>query len=120
MDTITVKKSDLLEVLRKNRESHRAEFEKALEGWHKTVLKTLEDSLADAKAGKWRQMLINLPRPEDHTTDYDRRIQMFEMDVNPTVELDEQEFATFVQDDWGWRRQWTLSNSVYVAAASDG
>ena len=48
----------------------------------------------------------------------DRRIQMLEMDIDPNVILSEQEFAQYVQDDWGWRKQWTTTNSVYLSKSS--
>lgn len=117
MDQIKVLKKDLLKVLRENKATHRTNFETALDGWYKTCVIELERLLAEAKAGKQKQVILNLPRPEDHTAEYDRHIQMLEMDIEDTVELDIQEFSQFVQDDWGWKRQWTTSNSSYMAAS---
>lgn len=118
MDTIVVAKDALLKKLRENRDNHRKEFELALEGWRKTADEEIARLYEEAKAGKLKQAFLNLPRPEDHTKDYDRRIEMLEMDINQTVELEEQEYAQYVQDDWGWRRQWTASNTAYMAAAT--
>ncbi len=56
--------------------------------------------------------------PEDHTRDYDRRIKMYEMDIDDTIEMTEQEFAQYVLDDWGWKQAWTTSNTAYLAASS--
>lgn len=118
MDEITVKKVDLLKKLKENRTSHRADFELALEGWYQTGLKELERLVKEAKANKQVNFFLSLPRPEDHTTDYDRAIEMLEMDIDTEVILDEHEFRTFVQDDWGWKKAWNTSNFGYVAAAS--
>lgn len=118
MDTIQVLKENLIEVLKTNKVGHRSAFEKALEGWHITVVSELEKMLCDAKENKDRQFYANWPRPEDHTDEYDRHIQMLEMDINDTVELDMQEFAQFVQDDWGWKRQWNTSNFGYISTAT--
>lgn len=119
MNKIRVKKVDLLDALRKNREGHRAIFEEALEGYHKKVVEELERRLADARANKRFDVSIRLVQPEDHTEDYDRAIEMLEMDLNDEQELSTQEFAQFVQDDWGWRQQFLTSNAMYSTAAMD-
>lgn len=118
MEEINVQKSRLLQVLKENRDHHREEFEKALDGWKVTVLEEVEKLYAEAKAGRVKQAFLNLPRPEDHTKDYERYIQMLEMDIDPNVHLDESEFRMYVQDDFGWRQQWTSSNSAYIAKSS--
>lgn len=116
MDSIKVNKSKLSAVVTSNRDKHRQQFEEALDGWYRACIDTLEKSLDDAKNNRIRQMMINLPRPEDHTSDYDRIIAMLDMSVDIEIELDEHEFAQYVQDDWGWRRQWTMSNSAYAGS----
>lgn len=118
MDEITVRKDELLKVLKKNRGDHRDAFEKALDGWFETAKAEIERLRDEAKKGKLKQVHLVLPRPEDHTVDYDRAIQMLEMDIEETVVLRVDEFAQYVQDDWGWKRSWTVSNSGYMAASS--
>jgi len=115
---VVVNKRDLIKALQANRENHRAEFEKALDGFEKTAVEILKARLAEAKKGIKRAISVNLPMPEDHTRDYDRRIRMYEMDIEDNVELTEAEFAQYVQDDWGWKQQWTTSNTAYMAASA--
>lgn len=114
---VVVRKKDLIDALKDNREQHRKDFETALDGFEKTVIATLKERLAEAKKGVKRPVYVSLQMPEDHTKDYDRRVRMYEMDTEDTVELTEQEFAMYVQDDWGWKGQWTTSNSSYMAAS---
>lgn len=114
---IKVEKEKLLDILRTNREQHRAIFEEALEGWKAQVLERLEEMVKLAREGKVRDATIDLPRPSDHTSDYDRVIGMLELDVDDHVELDDQEYATYVQDDWGWRQRFLTSNSGYSQSA---
>jgi hypothetical protein len=122
MNKITVNKAELLAVLQHNREQHRKLFEDALKGWHEACLSELERLLQLSRENKVDQnLMVNLPRPTDHTTDYNRVIGMLEMHVGDEIEIDDAEYAQFVQDDWGWRGRWLLSNSAYsneVAAAS--
>lgn len=112
--TVTVKKDALLEVLRTNRTAHRDVFDKALTGWKRTVLETLESAYDDAKAGKRFLGIISIEQPADHTREYDCIIKMIEMSVDETVTLDSGTFACYVMDDWSWKGQFTRSTSQYI------
>ena len=115
MESITVRKTDLLAALRENRGGHRAAFEAAQEGWRATIIEELDRRLADARAGRRVDSRFMIPEPEDHTTDYDRVIRMVEMEVNDTIAVPEHDFRCYVMDDWDWMASWTASNSGYVA-----
>ena len=120
MREITVDKSNLLEVLKKNRTGHRAIFEEALEGYRKRVVSELQSRLDAALSGvKW-DACIELVQPEDHTIEYDRAIQMLEMDIDSTVKLSSTEFQNYVQDEWGWTDRFLTSNASYSRTAERG
>lgn len=119
MNEIIVDKKKLIDILKTNREAHRKVFEEALEGWKIAATKEIERLAAEAKAGKLKNAYLSLPRPDDHTPDYDRAIQMLELDISSTVELDEHEFSQYVQDDWGWKHQWAVANTMYAASLSN-
>lgn len=116
MNKIIVDKTKLIDKLKENREWHRAEFEKAYEGYRKAMIATLEKNLEAVKNGNGKvEVHIGLVRPQDHTDDYDRAIQMLEWEQASTMELTLQEFTQFVQDDWGWKQQFTSTNASYIA-----
>jgi len=117
MRTITVNKKDLLEILRTNRNDHGEVYERAIEGYRREAVAMLEAWIDEAKDERKAPTLFrwSLPIPEDHTDDYSRVIGMLEMDLADTVELTEAEFAQYVQDDWGWKQQWTASVSNYTS-----
>lgn len=117
MNEITVPKAQLLSILKVNRGKHRAIFEEALEGYHRRVVEELQARLEAARAGTKWDALIVLVQPENHTKEYDRAIQMLEMDINETVILDEKQFTQFVQDEWGWTDRFLISNSNYSQTA---
>lgn len=114
MDTVTVPRDELLEKLRHNRGNHRVIFEKALEGWHQKVTEKLEEMVVDARAGRRYETVVGLPRPEDHTDEYDLVIEMLEMSVGDTIEIDQRQYRQFVRDDWGWKPDFLASTSRYV------
>jgi hypothetical protein len=71
MNTVKVKREELLTKVRSNRDAHRTLFLKAQEGYRKLVIEELDRMLADAKAGRPIQRSINLAEPADHSADYD-------------------------------------------------
>lgn len=113
MENITVSKDRLLQTLTANRETHRAQFLQAQEGFRAAVVAQLDERLADARKGKRVSLTIALPEPQDHTPDYDRAIQMVEWNLSDEVELAEHDFQTYVLDDWNWKRQFAATNSTY-------
>jgi hypothetical protein len=120
MRQIRVDKVKLLKIIRKNRTEHRATFLEAQESFREVAIKAMDQQLKDAREGKPFQLrsLTVLEAPEDHTKDYDRSIQMLEMSVDKEIVISEQEFQNFVQDTWGWSRDWASNVSNYVSKNS--
>ncbi len=115
MKNVTVDKQELLDILKKNREAHRAIFEDALEGYRNKWIEILEERLEEARRGVQLNHGIWLNEPVDQTKDYDRAIRMVKMHIEDTIELDEKSFANFVLDDWSWSDQFVTTNSMYTS-----
>lgn len=114
MDTVTVKKDDLIAKVQANRDKHRGEYESAFEGYRKACIRALETNLESFNAGLCQRVLINEQPPEDHTKDYDRVLMMLQMSVNDEVTVNAVAFSQYVLDDWGWKQNWIASNSKYM------
>lgn len=114
MKTIKVSKAKLINIITANRQKHREQFDLAFEGYRKECIRIMEQNLDLLKSGKRVQVSFLERAPQDHTEDYDRVIQMLEMSVDEHVEIEQQEFSNYVQDDWDWRRSWSASNSKYL------
>jgi hypothetical protein len=114
MNTVKVKREELLTKVRANRDAHRDLFLKAQEGYRKLVIEELDKMLAEAKAGRRISRSINLARPLDHTSDYDRVIMMLEMSVDDTIVLDANEFDQYVRDRWAWSHHATTMYESYA------
>jgi|SRR6516165_205015 len=117
MNTVKVKREELLTKVRSNRDAHRTLFLKAQEGYRKLVIEELDRMLADAKAGGPIARSINLVEPSDHTEDYDRVLAMLEMSVDDTVILGAEEFSQYVLDRWTWSRFAISTNQSYAAGS---
>lgn len=114
MKTVTVRKEDLLERVEANRARHRDIFEKALEGYRNRAVELLEEHIERIRDGKVEKVHVILPRPEDHTDDYDRVIEMINMSVDDELELDEREFSQYVQDNWMWKNEFLAMSATYT------
>src|SRR5690349_7912936 len=88
MNTVKVKREDLLAKVRANRDAHRELFLKAQANYRKFIIEELDRMLADAKANRKIRRSIDLVEPRDHTSDYDRTIMMLDMSVDDTIILD--------------------------------
>lgn len=114
MHEIKIKKDELLKATKANKESHRAAFLKAQEGYREEVIKELDRMLKEAREGKKIQRFINLPEPHDHTQEYETVIRMLEMCVDEEIEISTGEFNQYVMDDWGWKADFTATASNYI------
>jgi hypothetical protein len=113
MRTVIVDRDEFIDRVRANRDTHRAVFEHALDGYRARLISELERRLRDLRKGRSVDQRIALPEPEDHTDDYDRVLAMAEMSVEETIELDESEFAMYVMDQWRWKQSFTDTTDLY-------
>jgi hypothetical protein len=111
--TVKIRRDAFVEKVAVNRAEHRAVFEKALDGYQRRLVRELDSRIADVKAGRRIEHYIRLPEPADHTDDYDRILAMAEMSVDEVVELDADDFARFVMDQWSWKHDFTDTTTFY-------
>lgn len=118
MQTVNIDRVKLLEIVKENRTKHIAEFKDAMKGYRAAYIGRLNDVLevADTDNGLLeRDILRNLPEPENHEKEYDRVIRMLELSADPLIELSDHEFNQYVLDEWVWAARAKLSNSYYSA-----
>lgn len=118
MDTVNVKREELLTRIKANRDAHRELFLKAQDGYRVKVIEELDRMLADAREGRKIRRAIQLAEPEDHTADYDRIVDMLTMSQDEIIEIDAHAFGCYVRDEWSWKRKATLLNTTYSSGAS--
>jgi hypothetical protein len=120
MRQVRISKEKLLEVLKKNRETHRELFLEAQETYREVAIKALDEQLAAAREGRPFQLasLTSMEAPQDHTAEYSRAIGMLEMCEDEALVVSNDDYRCYVEDIWGWSRQWAFSNMKYVNASS--
>ena len=101
---VTVKRDELLERLRENREKHEREFNQAISQWQDELRSTIDAIKPDQELA-FPHGLEQLREdcPVSHVNDYDQAIDMFGMCVTEEIKLDSDAFNTFCRDEWGWK-----------------
>lgn len=116
-------REDILARVKENRDKHAAEHKEALEGYYIEVEESLLDIAKRAKAQAKLALAqqdpqethfgVRASKPENHTADYDRIIDMLELAKDDKIELDEGEFSRYVRDEWVWKAAFTETANHY-------
>ena len=114
--TVNVKRLELLEMLKKNKELHQAEYDEALADFKKAMVAELQKQLKLAKAEKLSELHISLYPPKNHADDFQEVIDMMEVSVDEVINLDSESFKAFFKNEWSWSSQFKLLASSYKAA----
>lgn len=116
MDKITVSKTALLEKLSDNLELHQADYKAARKEWVKRCTKALKKAAKQAEeTGEIDTApLQDLPKPVSFVKSYEDAIARLEMHLDTEVDLDDRQFAAWVQDNWDWRGAFIAQTSNYV------
>jgi hypothetical protein len=125
MREVKVRRDELLEKIKINREKHIKEYKEACEGYRQQALAKIEEvtqklrqKFETLKEGEYIQLAaitFGLDVPESHEKDYDQVIMMLEMSIDNEINLKSDEFACYVMDDWDWQTTWKMSNSKYLS-----
>lgn len=113
--TILLKKEDLIKQIKENKETHIKEFNEAIIAYKEEALKQLTTELSRVKEGAVDAKL-ELVTPVNNAENYDKILQMFEWDVREEVELDQNEFNEYVQDETEFAVAAKYSNTFYSSS----
>lgn len=119
--SVNVKRVDLLEKLKINRDKHATDYVLAYEGYKIEVEKLLEAEIAKVVNGTFdysKGLELNEDPPTNYTSEYDNVIAMMEMSVDETINLDSSSFQQYVLDNWSWKQ--TFSGTVAKYASNVG
>jgi len=110
--TVHVKKADLIKTIKENKENHIKEYDKAVMAYKEEALRQLADLTNKVEKGAL-DIKLKLIKPIDNRDNYDKIVQMFEWEVNDIVELQQDEFKEYVQDETNESIEAKFSNSAY-------
>lgn len=120
MNAIKMNRVELLEIVRANKITHVSEFEEAVTDYKALVVQVTSANLKLAKTGDIEQIkkIKSIPTsPTSYENDYKRAIRMLELSVEDVIEVEEDVFNQLVLDEWHWKRQFAVANSMYKTGA---
>jgi len=103
METISINKEQLVQILKENKEKHVASYLEAIENYKDAVKvyfpKFCQDALDNPeKLPRYDPPLI----PLSYEKDYNNAIEMLSYEVNDSVTLSAKEFRQLVKNQWSW------------------
>jgi hypothetical protein len=120
MNAIKMNRLELLEIVRANKITHVAEFLEAVEDYKKLVLQIAAANAKLAKTGdleQFKKMKALPSAPTSYEDSYKRAIRMLELSVEEIIEVEEDVFNQLVLDEWSWKRQFTVANTMYKSGS---
>lgn len=110
---IRVDKDKLIAKIKENKKNHIEEFAKAVVAYKEEALRQLNILTEKVDKGALN-IKLDLISPVDNSENYDKIIQMFEWEVAEFVELEQNEFLEYVQDETQFALDAKFSNMSYI------
>lgn len=120
MNAIKMNRAELLEIVRANMAMHVTDFSESVNDYKKLVLKLALANAKLAKTGDLEQFknIKGMPQsPVSYEDSYKRAIRMLELSIDEVIEVNEDVFSQLVLDEWVWKRQFTVANTMYKTAS---
>ncbi len=116
LTTVLIDTGKLLARVEENLTNHRQRFEEAVEGYKLKTIEILEDHIERILNNAPERVVVALDWPEDHSSDYERVIEQLKWSKDAVLELNEQEFAMYVLDQWGWQAGFSKTYAMYSSS----
>jgi hypothetical protein len=120
MNAIKMNRLELLAIVQANKITHVAEFIEAVEDYKKLVLQIAQGNAKLAKTAdleQFKKIKAQPAPPNSYENDYKRAIRMLELSVEDVIEVEEDVFNQLVLDEWHWKRQFTVANTMYKSGS---
>jgi hypothetical protein len=134
MKKVKVRRLELLEKLKTNYKKHMDDYNQAVIDYKDLVINLVKENklkilkeankfIKDFESWNGRDLTLIASRvlvsgipslPQHYGKDYEQVIAMMEMEVEENVELEADQFACYVLDDWEWKRSFEASNVGYA------
>lgn len=119
--SVNVKRTELIEALKKNLEIHRAEYKEALVDFKKRLLEDLEAGakhVANATPEELSKFSVRIIFPQNHEKEFEEVIEMLELSVDEHINLDSESFKAYFKNEWSWATAFKNMTESYKVSAS--
>ena len=111
--TIIVDKKKLIAQIKKNKEEHIKEYNKAVDAYRIEAAKQLTQLRERLEEGELT-LKLDLVTPVNIEDQYDSLVNMFEWDKSKTVELNTSEYKEYIENKTDFAVRASLSNTAYL------
>ena len=111
---IKINRKKIIARIEKNKKVHIAEYKKAVIAYKEEALRQLDELLVEAADGRLN-IQLNLISPIDNSKRYDEIKEMFQWEISTNVELTQDEFKDYVQDESSSTRTTMMTNALYMS-----
>lgn len=111
--SVNVTRADLIAALKTNMQKHVAEYNEAVSDYQAKVIADLAAALDRAKAGDFSKVSVSVQRPESHEQEFIDIIDMMEMSVDETINLESSAFKAYFRNEWPWKKAFDLIATSY-------
>lgn len=120
--SVNVNRIELLAKLKENLDKHRIEYQEALLEFHVRLVEDLK--LAAKKVAKTenpadlKNFSFSIQFPQNHEQDFVDVIEMLEMSVDETINLDSESFKAYIKNEWQWQHHFRAAKLAYASVGS--
>jgi len=115
-----MKRTELIRILETNLEKHVEEYKEAVINYRKALMVDLTEALRQAQDESFnlKKIKVDFVHPQSHESDYTRVLKMMRLSIDDTIEIDNQAYDAYIEDEWQWKSQFRLMNSTYATKAA--
>ena len=114
MNAIKMKRLELLDIVRANKDTHIAAYKEAVVDYKQLVIKVAAQNVDIAATNTLAKTFAHWPdTPISYEDSYKRAIRMLELSIEDVIEVEEDVFNQLVLDEWSWKRSFVGSTVSY-------
>lgn len=120
--SVNVDRNELLTKLKINLDLHRVEYQEALAEYQDRLLADLKLAVKKVNSTQnpieLKDFRFNIQFPQNHEDDFKDVIEMLEMSVDQTINLDAESFKAYIKNEWSWQHHFQASKMAYATVGS--
>jgi hypothetical protein len=117
--TVNVAREKLLAALKENLAKHQKDYIQAVINYRIALQADLTAALVQASDPNSRldKIKVDFAHPKSYVNQYQQVIDMLELSVDETINLDSQAFRAYIKDEWSWKGEFEVTNMTYASKA---
>ena len=111
--TVNVNRLELIVALKAGLIAHREQYTTLRADYEAAVVKFMSDAARRAKKGNFNNLVLNIFAPKDNSVMYEDIIEMLEVSVDETIQLDKDAYKAYYKNQWSWSAGLEASGALY-------